>query len=98
MIHFEKHAGDYAVHSMKETVEQRTILKKKIPKILNDCKNAVSVADINQFKRHTGSAFHGILVRTGRAKAAVTVERNKFKLAATGTAVHGTAERRIAAV
>ena len=47
---------------MKETVEQRTILKKKIPKILNDCKNAVSVADINQFKRHTGSAFHGILV------------------------------------
>ena len=98
MIHFEKHAGDHAVHSMKETVEQRTILKKKIPKILSNRKNAVPVTDINEFKRHTGSAFHGILVATGRAKAAVTAERNKFKLAATGTAVHGTAERRIAAV
>ena len=29
-------------------------------------------------KGHTGSAFHGILVSTGRTKTTVTAERNKF--------------------
>ena len=51
------------------------------------------MCDINQFKGHTGSAFHGIFVAAGRAETAMTAERNKFKFPAVRTAIHGTTER-----
>ena len=56
------------------------------------------MCDINQFKGHTGSAFHGIFVAAGRAETAMTAERNKFKISAVRTAVHGTTERWITAM
>ena len=37
-------------------------------------------------------------ISAGRTEAAVTAERDKFKLAAVGTAEHGTAKRRITTV
>ena len=61
-------------------------------------KNAVAVTDIYQFKGHTGSAFHGIFIATGGAETAFTAERDKLKLSAVRTAIHGTAIGRIAAV
>ena len=54
--------------------------------------------DGNDFKRHTGSEFHGIFVATGRAETAVASEGDKFKLAAMGAAIHGTAKRWITTV
>ena len=56
------------------------------------------VGDIDELKGHGGSAFHGILVATGGAEAAVTAERDEFQFSAVRAAVHGTAERRIATV
>ena len=56
-------------------------------------KNAVPVLDRNELKGHTGSAIHGIFVAAGRAETAVASEWDKFKLAAMGTTVHGTAKR-----
>ena len=66
--------------------------------------------DIKQFKGHTGSAFHGILISTSRTKATgilistsrtkatVTTKGNKLKFSTMRTGIHGTAERRITTV
>ena len=51
--------------------------------------------DINQFKGHTGSAFHGIFVTTRRAKTAVAAKGDEFEFSAMSAGVHGTAKRRI---
>ena len=53
---------------------------------------------MNQFKGHICSAFHGILVSAGGAETAVASEWDKFKLAAMGAAIHGTAKRWITTV
>lgn len=45
-----------------QTVEEGTVVKKKIPERFIDCKNAVAVVYIYQFKGHVGSAFHGIFI------------------------------------
>ena len=58
----------------------------------------MAVTDINQFKGHAGSAFQGIFIAAGGAETAVAAERDKFKLSAVRTAIHGTAIGRIAAV
>ena len=54
------------------------------------------VRDIDEFKGHIGCAFHGILIAAGRTETAVASERNKFEVAAFGTAIHGTAKRGVA--
>ena len=64
---------------MKEAVEQSTVFKKKVTKIFINSKNTVAVLDINKFKRHGSSAFHGILVSAGRAETAVASEWDKLK-------------------
>ena len=61
-------------------------------------KNTVAVRDIDEFKGHTGSAFHGIFIAAGGAETAFTAERDKLKLSAVGTAIHGAAKGGIAAV
>ena len=61
-------------------------------------KNAMTVLYIDEFERHTGGAFHGVLVPAGGAKAAVAAERYKFEVAAVRAGVHGAAKRRIPAV
>lgn len=58
----------------------------------------MAVLDIDQLKRHIGSAFHGVFIATGRAEAAFAAERDKLELAAMGATVHGTAEGRVTAV
>lgn len=65
---------------MKETVKKGTIFEKEISEMIINGKDTVTVLDIDELKGHTGSAFHGILVSTGRTKTTVTAERNKFQL------------------
>ena len=93
-----EHTRNHAVYGMEQAIEQRTILEKKITKIFIDCENTMAVSDVDQFKGHTGSAFHGIFVATGRTEPAMTAERNKFELSTVRTAVHGTTESRITAM
>lgn len=83
---------------MKETVKQGTVIQKKVPELFIDCKNAVAVTGIYQFKGHTGSAFHGIFVAAGGAETAFAAERDKLKLSAVWTAIHGATKGGIAAV
>ena len=63
---------------MKETVKKGTIFEKEISEMIINSKDTVTVLDIDELKGHTGSAFHGILVSTGRTKTTVTAERNEF--------------------
>lgn len=63
---------------MKETVKKGPIFEKEISEMIINGKDTVTVLDIDELKGHTGSAFHGILVSTGRTKTTVTAERNKF--------------------
>lgn len=83
---------------MEQTVKEGTVVKEKIAELLIDSKNAVAVTDINQFKGHAGSAFHGIFIATGGAETAFTAERDKLKLSAVWTAIHGATKGGIAAV
>ncbi len=83
---------------MEEAVEQGTVLKEVIAQVFINCKNTMPVRDTDQLKGHTGSALHGVFVSAGGAKAAVTAERNKFKLSAVGAAIHGSAKGRVTTV
>ena len=89
---------DCLFHSVTSVVSRMFFKKKEVTKIFINSKNTVAVLDINKFKRHGSSAFHGILVSAGRAETAVASEWDKFKLAAMGTTVHGTAKRWITTV
>ena len=97
-ILLKEHSGDNAGDSMKKEVEERTVFEKKIPELFINCKNTVAVLNINQFKGHTGSAFHGIFIAAGRAETAVAAERDKLKLTAVRASIHGTTECRIATI
>ena len=55
-------------------------MEKKITEIFINGKDTVAMHNVDQLERHSGSAFHGILVSAGRTEAAVTAERDKFKL------------------
>ena len=83
---------------MKKAVKERTVIQEKIPELPINGKNTMPVGNIDQLKGHGGSAFHGIFIAAGGAEAAVAAERDKFQLAAVGTAVHGTAESGITTV
>jgi len=41
---------------------------------------AVSVLNVNQFKRHRCSTFHGILVTARGTETAVAAKRNELKI------------------
>lgn len=58
----------------------------------------VSVRAADQFKGHSRRPVVGIFSATGRAELGVTAERNEFKGSAMGTAIHGTAKRRVTTV
>ena len=49
---------------MEEAVEQGAVIQKEIAKNFINSKDAMTMMDINQFKGHTGGAFHGIFVTT----------------------------------
>ena len=77
---------------MKETVQERTVLKEKVAEIFINGKNTMTVADIDELKRHTGSALHGIFIATGGTKAAVTTKRNKLEITAVRAGIHSAAK------
>ena len=77
---------------MKKAMKQGTVFEEERSKILINGKNTMAESNVNEFKSHGSSAFHRVLIAAGRAKTTVTAERDKFKIAAMITAIHGTAE------
>ena len=97
-IHFKEHAGNNAGNRMKKTMKQSSVLKEKITEIFINREDTVSVADVNEFKRHGSSAIHRILVTTSGAETAVAAKRNELKFSAVWAAIHSTTKRRITTV
>ena len=97
MVQLEKHAGYDTGDGKKETVQERTILKKEEAEIVINGKNTMAVLNIDELERHTDGAIHSILVAAGGTKATVTAKRDKFEVATVMAGVHGTAKRRITA-
>ena len=97
-ILLEKHTGDDTGNGMEETVEQRAVVKKKVPKIFINGKDTMFVSNIEQFKGYRGSTPHGIEIAAGRAETTAAAKRSKFKLAAAGASIHGSTKRGITAV
>ena len=82
---------------MKETVQERTVLKEKVAETFINSKNTMAVLDTDELERHTGGAFHSIFVSARRAKTAVASKRNEFEVPTMGTTVHSATKRRITA-
>ena len=98
LVELEKHTGDDTGDRMEETVQERAVLEEKGTEIFINGKDAMAMADIDELKKHRGGAFHSVFITAGRAETAAATERDEFQLAAVGTAEHGTAKGRIAAV
>ena len=58
----------------------------------------MSVRTGNKLKGHRGRTLFGILHTAGGTKSGMATKRYKFKMAALGAGVHGTAIRRVATV
>ncbi len=98
LVELEKHTGDDTGDRMKETAQERAVLEEKGTEIFINGKDAMAMADIDELKKHRGGAFHSVFITAGRAETAAATERDEIQLAAVGTAEHGTAKGRIAAV
>lgn len=98
LVELEKHTGDDTGDRMEETVQERAVQEEKGTEIFINGKDAMAMADIDELKKHRGGAFHSVFITAGRAETAAATERDEFQLAAVGTAEHGTAKGRIAAV
>lgn len=79
----------------EEAVKERPVIEKGKTKLPGNGKDAMPVLNIEEFKRHRSSPVNGVHVAVGRTEAGMTTERNKFKVTAERTAIHGTAKGRI---
>ena len=93
-----KNIRETTLVTVKEAVEQSTVFKKKVTKVFINSKNTMAVLDINKFKRHGSSAFHGILVSAGRAETTVATKRTKFKFTTFRTSKQGATKSRVATI
>ncbi len=95
---FAKHIEDDTSDSRKEAGKNRTVLQEIGTQFFGNGKDTVSVFYMDDFERHGGGAVNGIFVATGRAETAFTAERDKFKVSAFCTTIHGAAIGRVATV
>ena len=58
----------------------------------------MAVLNMDHFKGHLCSPLHSVFVAACRAEAAMAAERDKFKFAAAGAAIHGAAKGRVTTV
>ena len=90
-IHFMEHSENDAANRLKKAVKAGTVIQKERAKVFIYGKDEMPVGTVNELKGDFSRAVNTVLVAAGRAKFRMTAERNKFKFAAVGTAVHGTA-------
>ena len=90
--------GNNTGNRMEKTMKQSSALKGKITEIFINREDVVSVLNVNQFKRHRCSTFHGILVTARGKETAVVAKRNELKISTVWAAVHSTTKRRITTV
>ncbi len=83
---------------MEKAVKQGAVFKEEVPEPFVNGEDTVAMCGIDELKGHRSRALHGVQIPTGGAETAFTAERDKLKFSAVGTAIHGPAKGRIAAV
>ena len=94
----KEHTGDNAVYCKEKAVKKGAVIEEEAPQVFINRKDAVTVYDIDQLKRHGSGALHGIKIPAGRAEAAVAAERNKSLFSALWAGIHCSAKSRVTAV
>lgn len=95
----------------KKTMDMRIPFQRSAEGMQDTDETGDKVSAFVQFKEHSENdtadglkkavkpgAVNAVLITAGRAKLRMTAERNKFKFAAVGTAIHGTDVRRVSTV
>ena len=85
-------------NSLKEAVEQGAVFQEKRPEGIVDGEDQMPVSTVDKFKGHSSRPVIRIFGPAGRAKLGVASKRDKFKLSAVRTTVHGAAKGGIATV
>lgn len=94
-IHFVEKSENDTADSLKEAVKQGTVIQKERTQVFINGKNEVPVGAVNEFEGHFGRAVNAVFIAAGRTKFRMAAERDEFKFAAVGTAIHGAAKRGI---
>lgn len=76
-------------NSLKEAVEQGTVLQEKRPEGIVDGEDQMPVSTVDKFKGHSCRPVIGIFSSTGRAKLGVATKRNKLEGYAIRIAIQG---------
>lgn len=93
-----EHMGHDTADGLEKAVEERTVFQEEMPELLINGKDAVAVVASQEFEGHGGGPLLAVLYATGRAETALAAKRDKLHLPALGAGIHGSAERRVAAV
>lgn len=77
-IIFVKHGENNATDSRKQAIKKITVLKKKRTKLLSNSKNAMTMLNVDDFKRHGGGTVDGVFVTAGRVEPTMATKRNEL--------------------
>ena len=94
----EKILFDDIGNSLEEAVEQVTVLKEKMAQGIINGKDKMPVCAVDQLEGHGSRPVIRIFCTAGRAKLGMAAKRNELEVTAMGTAIHGSAVRRITSV
>lgn len=83
--------------SFKKAVKEVAVIKEELAEGLVNSEYEMPVGTVDKFEGHSSRPVVGISGTTGRAEPGMAAERDKFEAATVGTAIHGTAKRRVAA-
>lgn len=97
-VQFMEEREDDTADSLKKGAKEGTVIQKERAQRFINGKNEVPVGTVNEFKGHFRREVNTVFIAAGGAKLGMAEERNKFKFAAVGTAIHCTAIRRIPAI
>ena len=87
-VHLVKHTQYNTADSVKQTIQKRTVLKKKMTELFVNGKNTVAVSTLNKLKGHGIGSVLTVFDTTGWTESAFTAERHKFEVSTFGTGIH----------
>ena len=97
-VHPVKHAKYNGADGIEQTIQAGAVFQEIRSEFFRDRKNAMPVVAVDQFACHGSCPFPGVKVAASRTETGMAAKRDEVEVTALRTAVHGTAERRIATV
>ncbi len=91
-VHPVEHAEHNGADSDEQAVQQGAVFQEIRPEFFGDRKNTMPVVAVDQFACHGSCPLPCIKVAASRTETGMAAKRDKVKMTALRTAVHGTAE------